>query len=238
MKKIDFNQKINLKNINYSYPNSNKQVLKNINIEIFKGESIGIIGETGSGKSTLIDLIMGLLIPSSGEIILDNISITNPNLLSYQNIIAHVSQDIFLVNDSFTKNIAFGIDSEMINNKRVIECAKKAQAHNFISSSKHEYETSVGERGVQLSGGQIQRIGIARALYKKAEIIIFDEATSALDSDTENKVMNSIGELNKTLTIIMIAHRLTTLFNCDKIIKLDSGKIVEITTPQAYKINK
>jgi len=227
LEKLEFNKKIKLQNIYYKYPNSKHYVLNNVSLEIKKGQKVGFIGKTGSGKSTLLDIIMGLLLPHKGEMYVDDINITKRNIAKWQKNIAHVPQVIFLSDASIAENIAFGIPKNEIDMERVKRAAKMACLDDFIENLPEKYNTYVGERGVQLSGGQRQRIGIARALYKQAKVIIFDEATSALDDETEKKVMDAINNLSDDLTILMIAHRLTTLKECDVIYRLDNGKIVE-----------
>lgn len=225
--------KIIFKDVCFKYKNELPMVIKNISFEIRKGENIGIIGSTGCGKSTLIDLIMGLLVPSNGQILVDSKNIHSNSYLSHwQNKITHVPQDIYLTDNSFAENIAFGIPFEEINLKKVKEAAEMAMISDFIESSKQGYKTYVGEAGITISGGQKQRIGIARALYKKSELIIFDEATSALDQKTEKSVMRAINNLNKEITTIFIAHRLSTLNACDKIIEIKKGSLI------INKINK
>ena len=224
-----FKNKITLKGIYFNYLNSNNNILSNINFEINKGERIGIVGKTGSGKSTLIDLILHLLKPTKGKILIDgkDLKINNKKkeLISFRYIISHVPQDIFLIDSSFISNIAFGVDESKVDMERVKLVCKAAQISEFIEGSKYSYNTHVGERGMQLSGGQKQRIGIARALYKKSQILILDEATSALDTLTEQKVMKAINSFNPDLTIISIAHRLSTLKDNDRLIYLKDGII-------------
>ena len=231
---FDFNKSIKFDNIFFKYSNESKNIIANLNCELFKGEKIGIIGKTGSGKSTFIDILIGLLKPNKGKLLVDGINIydsTNiENLLKWQNLITYVPQNIFLADNSFLENIAYGVPPESININHVIECAKNARIHDFIESTIDGYKTYVGERGIKLSGGQIQRIGIARALYKESKIIVFDEATSALDNETELEVINSIKSLKKDFTIFMIAHRLNSLKNCDRIIEIESGKIKTISS--------
>jgi ATP-binding cassette subfamily B protein len=222
---IKFSSSISLHNLTFRYSENTQLVLDNINIIIDKGLKIGIIGSTGSGKSTLLDVVMGLLLPTGGNIKIDETIVTNKNYRSWQSKIAHVPQMIFLSDSTISENIAFGVPYNLIDFERVKKCAEMAKLDETISNWAQKYNTSVGERGVKLSGGQRQRIGIARALYKNSEIIIFDEATSALDNDTEKAVMNSIEELSSDLTIIIVAHRLTTLKLCDIIYELKNGKI-------------
>jgi ABC-type bacteriocin/lantibiotic exporter with double-glycine peptidase domain len=223
---IDFNHNIKLSNIFFRYNNDTPWILKNLNLNIEKGSLVGIMGTTGGGKSTLLDIIMALILPSEGQILIDNQQLTNDNMSSWQKHIAHVPQSIFLSDTSISENIAFGIPVQEIDYARLYSAASKAQISDVIETWEKKYETVVGERGIRLSGGQRQRIGIARALYKKADILIFDEATSALDNETEIEVMNSINDLKGELTIIIVAHRLSTLKNCNKIYEINDGKAI------------
>jgi ATP-binding cassette subfamily B protein len=223
---IKFNKSIELKSVTFKYLNNTPLILDGINLKINKGERIGFIGSTGTGKSTLLDIIMGLLTPNFGEILIDDLNLKGERHRAWQRNIAHVPQNIYLADTSFAENIAFGVPIKLIDFERVKNAAKLAQIQDFIESSLDGYNTFVGERGIQISGGQRQRIGIARALYKQSEVLIFDEATSALDNKTENEVMDAIAGLNRNLTILIIAHRLTTLKNCDVIIELDKGKVL------------
>jgi ATP-binding cassette subfamily B protein len=201
--------------------------LKNINLSLKKGGRIGFMGVTGSGKSTLLDIIMGLLPATEGGLIIDNQTINTQNRRAWQAHIAHVPQNIYLSDSTIEENIAFGIAKELIDHQRVKKAAQQAQIAQLIEQWKDGYQTFVGERGIRLSGGQRQRIGIARALYKQADVLIFDEATSALDNETEQSVMRVIEGLGKDVTILIIAHRLTTLKNCDQIIRLGESHLVE-----------
>ena len=221
---IVFEQTIHLKNVSFRFEKNLPKVLKNYNLKIKKGSWIGIVGETGSGKSTLIDIIMGLLEPTDGGLYIDERLLGFNDLKSWQTKIAHVPQVIFLTDASISENIAFGVNSNEINHDLVKRSAKIAQISETIEALPDAYNTHVGERGVKLSGGQRQRIGIARALYKQAEIIIFDEATNALDSLKEASVMKALENLDKNITVIMIAHRLSTLENCSQIIDLSANK--------------
>jgi ABC-type multidrug transport system fused ATPase/permease subunit len=223
----DFKDSIRLKNIKFRYSDESAWVLDGINLSIPKGARIGFIGSTGSGKSTTLDLIMSLLDPTEGKLLVDEKEVSSTEVHQWQKNIAHVPQSIFLADCSIAENIAIGIDPTLIDMERVRLAAEQSQISKFIDTLPEKYFTDVGERGVRLSGGQRQRIGIARALYKKAKVIVFDEATSALDSGTETAVMNAIESLNRNITILIIAHRLTTLRSCDRIIKLEHGKIVE-----------
>jgi ABC-type multidrug transport system fused ATPase/permease subunit len=223
---ILFKNTIELNNLSFKYNNDGPWVLQNINININKGEKVGFIGITGSGKSTILDILMCLLTPTIGQMKIDTVDINENNIKSWQKHLAHVPQSIYLSDTSIYENIAFGIPYNLIDKSKVIEAASKAQISNTIDLLDHKYDTIVGERGIKLSGGQRQRIGIARALYKNADVIIFDEATSALDNITENEVMESINNLEKNLTIIIVAHRLTTLKNCDKIFEFTNSGII------------
>ena len=223
---IPFVEEIKLNNLNFRYTEDSPWVLKNISLSLKKGSRIGFMGVTGSGKSTLIDIIMGLLPATEGELIIDNQIINIQNRRAWQAHIAHVPQNIYLSDSTIEENIAFGIEKEKIDHQRVKKAAQQAQIAHLIEQWKEGYQTFVGERGIRLSGGQRQRIGIARALYKKANVLIFDEATSALDNETEREVMEAIEALDKEITVLIIAHRLTTLKGCDKIVKLDKNHTV------------
>lgn len=230
--RLPFLRQINLNCISFRFGPQTPWVLRNIDLTIPKGSRIGFIGATGSGKSTLLDIIMGLLQPTSGEFEIDGEIVTSNNLRSWQAHIAHVPQAIFLADSSIEENIAFGVPRSRIDSQRVRSAAQQAQIADVIESWPHKYQTSVGERGIRLSGGQRQRIGIARALYKKADVIIFDEATSALDTETEQAVMDAIENLSENLTVLIIAHRLTTLRNCTEIVELGNCEIKRIGTYQ------
>ena len=231
-KKYNFKESLILKNISFTYEGTNIEVLKDINLQIFKGEKIGIVGESGSGKSTLVDIIMGLLTPTKGELLIDGKNLYGKKerrfLASWRLSLAHVPQNIFLADSNFEKNIALGVPNSLINIEKIKLAARSAQIHDFINSLEGKYKTSIGEDGIKLSGGQRQRIGIARALYKNAKVLILDEATSALDNKTELSFMNSIDKISNKITLIIIAHRLTTLKNCDRIITISDGRITNI----------
>ena len=227
---IKFDNYIKLENLSFRYIKEGPLIINDLSYKIHKGEKIGLIGITGSGKSTFVDILMGLLIPQDGKISIDNQVLTSRNYRSWQRHISHVPQNIFLADLTILENIAFGVPLDEIDHKLVYDCAKKAQISRAIESWPLKYNTLVGERGVRLSGGQKQRIGIARALYKQRDVIIFDEATSALDNKTEQKVMDSIFKLTPNTTIFIIAHRLTTLKKCSQVIELEEGKILRSGT--------
>ncbi len=228
-KPFDFQESIKFDSVSFAYNKENKNVIQNISFTINKGERIGFIGKTGSGKSTIIDLISGLLSPKSGSIFVDGKEIYKnyADLISWRLNIAYVPQSIFLANRSCAENIAFGIDKKNINNERLKKSAKLANIDSLISKYKDGYDRIIGEDGINLSGGQKQRLGIARAIYKESNILIFDEATSALDKRTENLIMKSLDKLNKDITIILITHRLDTLVSCNKVFEIQDGKILK-----------
>lgn len=223
---IAFKHNITLSNLDFRYTSDSPWVLQHLEISIPKSSRIGIIGSTGSGKSTLLDIFMGLLRPIGGSLMIDGVEIGAQNSRAWQAHIAHVPQSIFLADRSIAENIAFGVAPNTIDYERVRESACKAQLSETIGNWDKKYDTIVGENGVRLSGGQRQRIGIARALYKKADVIVFDEATSSLDTDTEQAVMEAIENLDNELTIVVVAHRLSSLKNCTRVIELAEGKIV------------
>ena len=225
---IPFKEAIHLKEVSFQYRENSPLILNNLSLTIPKGSRVGFIGTTGAGKSTLLDILMGLLRPSAGALEIDNQIITEANHRAWQMHIAHVPQTIFLADSTIEENIAFGIPKYEIDHERVKLVAAQAQIAKTIEGLHQGYETFVGERGTRLSGGQRQRIGIARALYKNADVLIFDEATSALDTETEIAVMESIQNLGANYTVLMIAHRLSTLKDCSMLVKLDHGKIEAI----------
>lgn len=229
---LPFRESIRLRQISFRYNQQMPDVLNNITLDISKGSRIGFIGMSGSGKSTLIDIVMGLLQPGEGRLEIDDQVVDSTNCRAWQAHIAHVPQAIFLADSTIEENIAFGVPKDQIDHQRVRSAAQQAQISQSIESWPRKYQTVVGERGVRLSGGQRQRIGIARALYKKADVIIFDEATSALDNETEQAVMQAIEGLSSELTLLIIAHRLSTLRNCTQIIELGDGGIKRIGSYQ------
>ena len=223
---LTFNKSITLKNIHYNYPNSSRTALKDINLIIPAKSTVGLIGTTGCGKTTTVDIILGLLKPQKGTLEVDGRVIKEQNLRAWQRSIGYVPQYIYLSDDTILANIAFGVESQDINQDMVKKVSKIANLHQFIVDElPKEYQTTIGERGVRLSGGQRQRIGIARALYHNPKVLILDEATSALDNKTEQAVMNAVNNLSKSLTIIIIAHRLDTVKKCDKIFLLEKGHL-------------
>ncbi len=223
---LEFKDSIVFDNVGFQYVADGPCVLNGINLVIKKGTRTGFVGSTGSGKSTMLDMLMSLLEPTEGSILIDGKPINSNMSRAWQRTIAHVPQTIFLTDTNIAENIAFGVHATEIDMERVKQAAKRAQIADFIESHPDGYNAFVGERGIRLSGGQRQRIGIARALYKQATVLIFDEATSALDNDTEKAVMSAIENLDRGLTILIIAHRLTTLKNCDTIVQLENGKII------------
>lgn len=227
---LTFKNEILLDNISFRYAEKSSYVINDFSLSIKKGSRIGFVGKTGSGKSTIMDIIMGLLEPTKGSFNVDGKKVSKRFIRNWQRNVAHVPQVIFLADASIEENIAFGIPINEIDYDRVLRVSKMAEIDKLIQKLPNKYKSSIGESGVRLSGGQRQRIGIARALYHNAEVIIFDEATSSLDSATEKVVMESIDSLNKSLTILIIAHRITTLKNCDVIISLEDGNIVKTSS--------
>jgi ABC-type bacteriocin/lantibiotic exporter with double-glycine peptidase domain len=222
---MPFQHAITISKLAFRYADQSPWVLHGLDLTIPKGSRIGFIGSTGSGKSTLLDIVMGLLHPTEGSLAIDGVVITPQNHRAWQAHIAHVPQVIFLADTTIAENIAFGVPPNQIDHDLVQKAAQKAQIAQTIESWDQQYNTLVGERGVRISGGQRQRIGIARALYKQANVIVFDEATSALDNDTEQAVMQAIESMADELTVLIVAHRLSTLKNCTQVIELADGKI-------------
>lgn len=224
---IDFNESFELKNLSFHYDKSN-QILNKINLKIKKGEKIGIVGLSGAGKTTLINIIVGLIKQTSGDIFIDNKLLENRNLNSWKSKIGYVPQDVYLMDDSIKSNIAFGVRTNSIDNEKINSALKQSQLMTFVNSLPKKEDTNVGERGVQLSGGQRQRIGIARALYNNSEILVLDEATSALDQKTELDFIQAVNNIKGDKTILIITHRLSTIENCDKIFKIENGDLKQI----------
>ncbi len=224
---LKFESEILLKNIDYSYPNAPRQILFNINVAIKHNTSVAFIGPTGAGKTTLVDIILGLLMPQEGLLLVDGVPVAENNVKHWQQNLGYVPQQIYLSDDTVKRNIAFGLADCEIDHAEIERAARIANIHEFISEELPEqYKTMVGERGVRLSGGQRQRIGIARALYHEPKIIVFDEATSALDGATEDGVLEALENAARSKTLIIIAHRLTTVKNCEMVYILERGKIV------------
>ncbi len=223
---LQFKDSLRFEGVRFRYADDGPWVLDGLDLTVPKGARVGFVGSTGSGKSTTLDLMMGLLEPTEGRVLVDGEPVIGERLRAWQRSIAHVPQSIFLSDTTWTENIAFGVAADAIDMDRVEEAARRAQIADFIESGPEGYEAIVGERGIRLSGGQRQRIGIARALYKQASVFVFDEATSALDNTTEQSVMDAIDALDRELTILIVAHRLTTVQRCDTIVELEEGRVV------------
>lgn len=222
---INFKSSIRITDLSFKHVDSDNETLKNINLSVFKGQSIGIIGESGSGKTTLVDILLGLHLPAKGLIEVDDINILEI-MESWRSAIGYVPQFIFLTDDTIRRNIAFGLPDQDIDDERIAQIIKEVNLVKLIESLPQGYDTIVGEQGVRLSGGQRQRLGIARALYRNPDILIFDEATSALDVETEEAIMGEIQKYKSVKTLIFITHRLSSLVNCDKVYRIESGKII------------
>jgi len=230
-------KEICLTDITYNYPDTESSALKNVTIKIQQGESVGFIGPSGSGKSTIIDIILGLLEPDTGEVIVDGENIQQ-NLRSWQDQIGYVPQSIYLTDDTLKRNVAFGLSNEQIDDLAVLRAIKAAQLDEFVSGLTCGLDTVVGERGIRLSGGQRQRIGIARALYHDPAVLVLDEATSALDGVTELGVMDAVTALHGSKTVIIVAHRLSTVEKCDRLIHLEGGKVIEEGPPEKILLSQ
>ncbi|NET04139.1 MAG: ATP-binding cassette domain-containing protein [Symploca sp. SIO2B6] len=234
---MSFVNLVEMKNITYRYPGNSETAIENISLSIKKGQSIALIGKSGAGKTTLVDIILGLLEPESGDIQVDHVSIYD-NLRSWQNLIGYIPQSIFLMDDTIERNIAFGVPDKFIDARKMNKAIKTAQLTELIEQLPNGIKTGIGERGVRLSGGQRQRIGIARALYHEREILVLDEATSALDSGTELLISEAINSLAGTKTLIIIAHRLSTVEHCDCVYMLEGGRIIQSGSYQEVVLEK
>jgi len=223
---LPFNSQIILDNVTFQYPDSSRKSLDQISITIQKGQSIGLIGKSGAGKTTLVDVLLGLFSPQSGDIKVDGTSVYN-NIRSWQNLLGYVPQSIYLIDDTLERNIAFGVPDHLIDREQLNKAIEMAQLSEVVEQLQEGVKTVVGERGILLSGGQRQRVGIARALYHEREILIFDEATAALDTETEKLVTEATKALSGIKTIIIIAHRLSTIEHCDRIYQLEQGRVVK-----------
>jgi ATP-binding cassette, subfamily B, bacterial PglK len=223
---LTFEKEVVLDRVTYQYPGVTEPSLKDISLALRRGESIGLIGKSGAGKTTLVDVILGLLVPDSGEIKVDGVSV-NENLRSWQNLIGYIPQSIFLTDDTIERNIAFGVTDDKIDRQRLHQAIQAAQLTELMKDLPDGLDTIVGERGVRLSGGQRQRVGIARALYHEREILVLDEATAALDNETESLVTEAIKSLSGKKTTIIIAHRLSTIEHCDRVYMLEKGQIIK-----------
>lgn len=223
---LDFHNTLEFNNVSFKYTSDGKHILKNICFSITKGQSIGVIGKTGAGKSTFIDILMGLLIPTDGQLIVDGVVLNETNVGLWQSNIAHVPQNIFLIDSTIKDNIIFSRKGDVFDENLFKKVCYWARVDEFANNLELQYETKVGERGINLSGGQRQRIGIARALYKGAKVLVFDEATSSLDSATEDFIVESISGISTGITIIMIAHRITSLKTCDSIIEINESGVI------------
>ena len=231
VERMRFERQIRLEHVNFTYPSASEPAIKDLSLVIKARSMVGFIGPSGSGKSTLIDIILGLLVPQSGSLAVDDTIISRNNVRSWQSTIGYVPQQIFLTDESIASNIAFGLPPNAINMEEVERAAKQANLHDFIVNELPDgYQTTVGDRGIRLSGGQRQRIGIARALYSNPSVLMLDEATSALDQETEKQVIDEVNNLSGNITVLMIAHRLTTLVKCHTVFKLNKG-VLEETGP-------
>ncbi len=226
---IPLRQTITLKNLSFRYPNTGHDALHDISLQIRAGEAVAFIGPSGSGKSTLVDVILGLLPPAAGEVLVDGGDI-HENLAAWQRQIGYIPQDIYLLDDSIRRNIAFGLPDNEIDENAVRKAIRAAQLEEFIATLPQGPDTVIGNRGIRLSGGQRQRVGIARALYHNPRVLVMDEATSALDNETEREVIKAINHLRGERTIITVAHRLTTVEECDRVYSLEGGRIRGTTT--------
>ena len=225
--KLSVTKEIVLEGVSYKYPNTDKWILKDANVTIPVGQAVGIVGTTGAGKSTIVDVLLGMLVMQEGKITADGRDVFDKNnYRKWLKNIGYIPQNIFMLDDSIRKNVAFGIPDDEIDDNRVWEVLKEAQLDDFVRSLPEGLDSSVGERGIRVSGGQRQRLSIARALYEEPEVLIMDEATAALDNDTEKAIMDSINRLHGSKTLIIIAHRLQTIEKCDAVYRIEDGKAV------------
>jgi ABC-type multidrug transport system fused ATPase/permease subunit len=225
-----FDAAIDVQDVSYAYPGAGATSLANVTVTVRKGEAVGFIGPSGSGKSTLVDLILGLLTPNAGRVLVDGRDIQEC-LRSWQNRTGYVPQTVYLTDDTLRRNIAFGVPDAAIDNAAVQRAIAASQLSDFIAALPAGLDTVIGERGVRLSGGQRQRIGIARALYTDPDVLVLDEATSALDSATEQSVMDAVAALHGSKTLLVVAHRLSTVEYCDRIYRLDHGRVIDVSVP-------
>ncbi|RST85200.1 ABC transporter ATP-binding protein [Aquibium carbonis] len=233
--RLPFERDLVFSAVGFSYPQGGRPAVEGVDLVVPRGARVGLAGRTGSGKSTLMDLVLGLLSPDSGHIRVDGVDLTDANRSAWQARIAHVPQSIYLSDSTLAENIAFGVPAGQIDRARVAAAAAQAELAEVIEALPQGYDTPVGERGVRLSGGQRQRVGIARALYKRADVLVFDEATSALDTETESAVMGAIERLGRDLTIFIIAHRLSTLDGCDMVVTLEAGRVQSVARPDGNR---
>jgi len=233
--KLELKKSIVIKNLHYQYPKSTEQALNGVNLEILYGNSVALVGSSGSGKTTLADSLLGLLVPQKGAILVDGVSISE-SISGWQQNIGYIPQFIYLSDDTLKRNIAFGLPDDKIDNEKILKAVELAQLSDLIEHLPQGIETVIGERGTRLSGGQRQRVGIARALYHEPQVLVMDEATSALDNITEHQIIGAIEALKGERTVIMIAHRLTTVMNCNVLFFMENGKIVDKGTYQELLI--
>ena len=234
-RKVFFNEQIEFRNVSFQYPSKNELALKNINFKISANSVVGLVGPSGAGKSTIVDLVLGLIVPTKGSVQIDGISLDNSLLRSWQDFVGYVPQSIFLSDNTIAANVALGIPAEEIDMKKVKDAIKLADLDSFVNTLPNGLDEMVGEMGVQLSGGQRQRIAIARSLYNEPSVLVFDEATSALDGITEKVIMEAIYKLSSHKTIILIAHRLSTVKKCDKIFYFEDGCLIDSGTFDTMK---
>jgi ATP-binding cassette, subfamily B, bacterial PglK len=225
---LAFEQAIDIRDVSFAYPQAQAEALRGVSLRIDKNTSVAFVGTTGAGKTTLVDMLMGLLRPNAGSILIDGVALTADNIGAWQRNIGYVPQHIWLSDDSITRNIAFGVPDEDIDHEAVRAAATAASLHEFIVTELGQgYDTVIGERGIRLSGGQRQRVGIARALYHRPSVLVLDEATSALDGATEKAIIEAVNTLSRKITVILIAHRLNTVIDCDRIFVLERGSVVD-----------